>query len=406
MSNTDLNTEIISRMAQAFPSPVSEAENFSLIPTPLVDGNNIAGATGGAAGALDAGVTGGATGALGAGNGVGGAASGGSATVGGGKAAAKGVAVGSGKSKGALGMLPFKKYSTVAGSASTTTKGKASVSLLPSMVTTPTTSSKHFFLGKALIGSTAILPGIAAYVGPTGLLPSVTAVTAGFGAGILMPAFLFGTLVALASPQNKKAKKTKTDTPPIGETVNKQSQQPKSSQPTSSATPFTYAGYSVKAKSTEYKADKPSTPSKRKTDVDMLDPLYFNKEGDKILSQVDKGGDNIPQHVGFDRRFALRIKVPANTLLVRGVISNGQIFQSVAKDVSMHGVKFSAPKLPIVSIKQLVFKNKNIAIDVQSYRLHRQTDSEAVAILTSFKNGPDDWMQWIERITRMDQGSF
>jgi hypothetical protein len=370
VSKADLNSEIISRMAQAFPSPIGEAEGLGVVPIPLVDVNNLAGGAGAAGG-------GGA-----------GAAGGGSAGAAGGGGA--GVAGGAGKSKGALGALPFNKLKTVTGSIGTAGKKKASVSLLPGTALTPTSSAKNFFLGKSLIGATAILPGMAAFAGPTGLLPSVTAITAGFGAGVLMPLFLFGTLIAATSHKDRKPRKSKR--PPTGGATNKQTQGFQKPQPTNNPAPFNYVGYRVSAKSAPYSKEKPISKRDRNANIDMINPFSSSK-----------AEENVSQHVGFDRRFTLRIKVPPKTLLVRGLLTNGQTFQGFAKDVSMHGVRFSAPKLPIASVKQLVFLHQKTTLDVLQFQLHRQTNSDAVAILTSFVNGPDDWMQWIERITRMDQ---
>ncbi|MBF0196016.1 MAG: hypothetical protein HQL71_15770 [Magnetococcales bacterium] len=378
MSNSELKGEFISRMAQAFPSPIGETEGLGIIPVPFIDVNNVAGGV--------------------AGN----SAIGGSAVgVGKGKStlgllpleninSVKGATGSTAKSKGLVGTLPFEKLKTVTGAAGSAGKKKASVSLLPGTTVAPTSSAKHFILGKSLIGATAILPGMAAFAGPTGLLPSVTAITAGFGAGVLMPLFLFGTLIAATSHKDKKPRKAKAS--PTGGNTNSREQSYKKQQPEKKTTPFNYTGYSVAAKSASYTKEKPISQRSKAANIDMINPYKSSKSGGEI-----------PQHVGFDRRFALRIKVPTKTLLVRGLLSNGEAFQSYAKNVSMHGINFRAPYLPIADIKQLVFLNKNKTLEVVEYQLHRQTSSEAVAILTSFVNGPDDWMQWIERITRMDQ---
>lgn len=105
----------------------------------------------------------------------------------------------------------------------------------------------------------------------------------------------------------------------------------------------------------------------------------------------------------FDRRFALRIKVPPGEMIVHGVDSNGRSVKGLAIDISMHGVRFSASKTRVKYIDRVVFPRYDVTLKVKEARIYRQAGNRAVAIMETFENEADGWMQWIELMTRLDQ---
>ena len=105
----------------------------------------------------------------------------------------------------------------------------------------------------------------------------------------------------------------------------------------------------------------------------------------------------------FDRRFDLRIKVPPGEMIVHGVDSKGRSVKGRAIDISMHGVRFSAPKTRLKYIDRVVFPRYDVTLKIKKARIYRQTGNRAVAIMETFENEADGWMQWIELMTRLDQ---
>jgi hypothetical protein len=355
LSKADVSNEIISRMTQLFPFSVGEIEGAGTVPLPLSSGNNIG--------------------------------------------AVAGVA---GKSKGSLGMLPStggkpfpgavgagKGSAGVTGSLG---KAKAGTQLLPGVALAPTSSIKQFCLGKSIIGTTAVLPGMVAFAGPIGLLPSITAVTAGFGAGILMPLALVGVIMAVTSQEKGEAKKSKPPQQPIGGIGQSSSQGFQKPKAEKVNYPFTYAAYGASFQTAPSLSDEPVQTPPKKPVAETVMPTGNSSAGARISRPA-----------GFDRRFSLRIKVPPEAMFVQGILTNGQLFKAFARDVSMHGVRFSAPEGQVHSILQLVFPKKKTWLEVSEQQMHRQTTVDAVAIITSFTNGPDARMKWIELITRLDQ---
>lgn len=105
----------------------------------------------------------------------------------------------------------------------------------------------------------------------------------------------------------------------------------------------------------------------------------------------------------FDRRFSLRIIVPPGEMVVHGFDADGKRIRGNAIDISMHGVKFRAPKKNVQSVEKMVFPSYDVVLKVKQAAMHRQTGNEAVAAIDTFENNADAWMQWIELMTRLDQ---
>ena len=105
----------------------------------------------------------------------------------------------------------------------------------------------------------------------------------------------------------------------------------------------------------------------------------------------------------FDRRFALRIKVPPGEMIVYSTDTKGQRIKGRAVDISMHGVKFRSQKATVRSIELVIFPRYNVILKVKSASIHRQVGNDAVAVIDSFENDADSSMRWIELMTRLDR---
>ena len=128
---------------------------------------------------------------------------------------------------------------------------------------------------------------------------------------------------------------------------------------------------------------------------------------EETIRQAETGRDSLKKQnrdrsFEFDRRFALRIKVPPGEMIVYGMDTNGQGIKRRAIDISMHGVKFHARNTTVRSVERVVFPSYNVALIVKSARIHRQGGADAVAAIDSFENDADSWMRWIELMTRLD----
>jgi hypothetical protein len=304
----------------------------------------------------------------------------------------KSLAGAASKGKGSLGLSPLTDSKSLTGVLGSAGNGKAGVNLLPGTMVAPTSTAKSFLAGKSIIGASTILPGMVAFAGPAGLLPSITAVSVGFGAGFLAPIALVGALMAVVRPQPRKTTGS-NPVPPPAPKAPKAQESTQAQKPKQAAT-FNYAAYGATSKATPYSSEKPAQKN-------LEQPTANTSQ----TARTTKGAKRSTSPVGFDRRFTLRIKVPPNAMIVKGVLADRRIFRSHAKDISRHGVRFQAPEGRIHSIQQLIFPKKNITLDLSQHKIHRHTRSDAVVVLFSFANDPDDQMKWIELITRLDQST-
>jgi hypothetical protein len=82
---------------------------------------------------------------------------------------------------------------------------------------------------------------------------------------------------------------------------------------------------------------------------------------------------------------------------------DGQKQETPAINISMHGVKFEAQDVKAASVTRIICPNMDVALGVKKSQIVRHDDSSAVAMLVEFDNNLDDWMRWVEIITRIDQ---
>lgn len=104
-----------------------------------------------------------------------------------------------------------------------------------------------------------------------------------------------------------------------------------------------------------------------------------------------------------DRRFSLRVAVPAGAMNVTWIGSDGAEHSGRAINISMQGVRFEAPQFDAASIARIVCPKMDITLNVEHSAIVRQDEHHAVATVSRFGNNLDDWMQWVEIVNRIDQ---
>lgn len=127
-----------------------------------------------------------------------------------------------------------------------------------------------------------------------------------------------------------------------------------------------------------------------------------------VQHRMEEASDHMDQAtqetVGMaDNRFALRIPIPKGAVIVHGVDAFDQPFQKEGMDISMHGIRFHAPGKSVQRITQVAFPHHNVVLHVKRAGIHRQDDQETVAVFAEFEHDVDDWMRWIELMTRLHE---
>jgi hypothetical protein len=107
--------------------------------------------------------------------------------------------------------------------------------------------------------------------------------------------------------------------------------------------------------------------------------------------------------VNVERRFSLRVSVPPGAMEVQWIGEDGDKRETPAIDISMHGVKFETYGAGIASVTAIICPKMEVVLAVKKFEEIRRDGSRAVALLIEFDNNLDDWMRWVEIITRIDQ---
>ncbi|MEO5373960.1 MAG: VWA domain-containing protein [Alphaproteobacteria bacterium] len=116
---------------------------------------------------------------------------------------------------------------------------------------------------------------------------------------------------------------------------------------------------------------------------------------------LDEGGTFDTQ----ERRLSLRVVVPEGAMVVHWVAEDGTRHQSPAHDISMRGISFATGPVDAASITHIVCPGMETTLGVVKSRILRQNAGQAAAVLTEFTDDLDDWMRWVEIITRIDEGT-
>ncbi|MBF0095602.1 MAG: VWA domain-containing protein [Alphaproteobacteria bacterium] len=104
-----------------------------------------------------------------------------------------------------------------------------------------------------------------------------------------------------------------------------------------------------------------------------------------------------------DRRFSLRVTVPEGAMDIHWTDGDGNECHGSAVDISMQGVRFLAPVFDAVAISRVVCPRMGLSLNVVQSTISRHDGRHAVAVLGRFENNLDDWMRWVEIVTRIDQ---
>lgn len=137
-------------------------------------------------------------------------------------------------------------------------------------------------------------------------------------------------------------------------------------------------------------------------------PAPMGHADERVHQRMDEASDSMDQKVQetphvSDKRFALRIPVPDGAVIVHGIDAFDQPFQSQGIDISMHGIRFYAPGKSVQRITQVEFPKHNVVLQVKRAGIHRQDDKETVVVFSEFEHDVDDWMRWIELMTRLHE---
>ncbi|MEO5338290.1 MAG: VWA domain-containing protein [Magnetospirillum sp. WYHS-4] len=106
--------------------------------------------------------------------------------------------------------------------------------------------------------------------------------------------------------------------------------------------------------------------------------------------------------VDVERRFSLRVRVPPGAMVVQWVGADGQNRETPAIDISMHGVKFETHGVGVETLARIICPQMEVVLAVKKFQEIRRDGSRVVALLVEFEDNLDDWMRWVEIITRID----
>ncbi|CAA7622134.1 conserved hypothetical protein [Magnetospirillum sp. LM-5] len=107
--------------------------------------------------------------------------------------------------------------------------------------------------------------------------------------------------------------------------------------------------------------------------------------------------------VKVERRFSLRVAVPSGAMEIQWISADGEKRETAAINLSMHGVKFETHGAEVKAVTKIICPNMDVVLGVKKFQEIRRDGSRSVALLIEFENNLDDWMRWVEIITRIDQ---
>ncbi|CAA6606327.1 MAG: VWA domain-containing protein [Alphaproteobacteria bacterium] len=107
--------------------------------------------------------------------------------------------------------------------------------------------------------------------------------------------------------------------------------------------------------------------------------------------------------VKVERRFSLRVAVPSGAMEIQWISADGEKRETPAINLSMHGVKFETHGAEVKVVTKIICPNMDVVLGVKKFQEIRRDGSSSVALLIEFENNLDDWMRWVEIITRIDQ---
>ncbi|CAK0756120.1 VWFA domain-containing protein [Azospirillaceae bacterium] len=145
-------------------------------------------------------------------------------------------------------------------------------------------------------------------------------------------------------------------------------------------------------------------------DKDNIAPLdvvyqYIDEKAKNVISDAEM----LPKHLDLgersiiDQEFSLRIVVPPGAMNILWINQNGDERYGSAINISMHGIKFKTNGCNINSVVKIICPRIRVALKVVRANIVRSNADYAIAMLIEFENNLDDWMRWVEIITRIDE---
>ena len=108
-------------------------------------------------------------------------------------------------------------------------------------------------------------------------------------------------------------------------------------------------------------------------------------------------------HMEIERRFSLRVSVPPGAIEVHWTNPDGQPGMGRGFNISMHGILFEAKGFKAKGIDRIVFPKQNTVMNVKHADISRREENKAAAVLHEFEKNVDNWMTWIQLLTRINE---
>jgi nucleoid DNA-binding protein len=105
----------------------------------------------------------------------------------------------------------------------------------------------------------------------------------------------------------------------------------------------------------------------------------------------------------YDRSYSMLISIPKGAIVVLGLDADDHPFEASGIDISMHGISFLTPEKPVQCITNISYPHHKVVLNVKRAGIYSQNNIETVAVLSVFENDVDDWMHWIELMTRLNE---
>lgn len=101
--------------------------------------------------------------------------------------------------------------------------------------------------------------------------------------------------------------------------------------------------------------------------------------------------------------FNVRVRVKPDRLKVAWKDHGGMNRTTDAWEISMHGIKFNSAGSEPSAIKSLIFTRSNVSIGIKNAELYSMEGDFAIIRLVEFDNNIEDWMTWIEKLSRINK---
>ena len=104
-----------------------------------------------------------------------------------------------------------------------------------------------------------------------------------------------------------------------------------------------------------------------------------------------------------ERHFFRRIVIPAGDMVVHWKNRENVACQGNVISATMHGIKFLIPDTDCEQIDRLEYQGGNIILGISNAVIHHCDENSGMAIFVEFGNDVENWMTWINLLTRIDE---